>query len=260
MINLLQWNVRSLPVRLPSIQNLISSYKCSIILISETWLLPSRNCFIPHFNLFRQDRTDGYGGVAIAAHTSLNVSLIEINPSLKQLLLENNIDLIGIKIANIDGLPNTSFWSCYSPNDSLITPEVWLSLFQLAEHNSFFTGDLNAHHPAWGFITPARRGDLIYDALNSVNLNIPNNGSPTHVGRPNSTNSCIDLSLTTPNLFWLSTWRIIDDPNGSDHLPIIISVNTTDPNFSPNNRPTVISPLTLNLISIKLIGPFYLNS
>jgi exonuclease III len=98
MVNLLQWNVRSLPARLPSIQNFISSYKCSIILISETWLLPSRNCFIPHFNLFRQDRTDGYGGVAIAVHTSLNVSLIEINPFLKQLLLENNIDLIGIKV------------------------------------------------------------------------------------------------------------------------------------------------------------------
>jgi hypothetical protein len=156
MINLLQWNVRSLPARLPSIQNLIFSYKSYIILISETWLLPSRNCFIPHFNLFRQDRTDGYGGDAIAAHTSFNVSLIEINPSLKQLLLENNIDLIGKKIANIDGLPNTSFWSCYSPNDSPIPPEVWLSLFRLAEHNSFFTGDLNAHHPAWGSITPTR--------------------------------------------------------------------------------------------------------
>lgn len=247
MVNILQWNVRSLPARLPSIQHLVSSYNCSIILISETWLLPSRNCFIPHFNLFRQDRVDGYGGVAIAAHTSLNVSLIEIKPPLKQLLLENNIDLIGLKITNIDGLPNTSFWSCYSPNDSPIPFEVWYSLFQLTDHNSFFTGDFNAHHPAWGSTTSTRRGNLIYDALNSSNLNILNNGSPTHVGRPNSTNSCIDLSLSTPNLFWLSTWRIIDDPNGSDHLPIIISVNVTNPNSLPNNRSTLPNYLSPNL-------------
>jgi len=158
--------------------------------------------------------------------------------------LENNIDLIGLKLTNIDGLPNTSFWSCYSPNDFSIPFEVWYSLFQLADHNSFFTGDLNAHHLAWGSITPTRRGNLIYDTLNSANLNIL--GSPTRVNRPNSTNSCIDLSLTTPNLFWLSTWRIIGHPNGSDYLSIIISVNSINPNFSSNNRPTLHSDLSSN--------------
>jgi len=253
MVNILQWNVRSFPARLPSIQHLISSYKCSVILISETWLLPSRNCFIPHINLFRQDRVDGYGGVAIATHTSLNVSLIEINHPLKQLLLENNIDLIGLKISNIDGSPNTSFWSCYSPNDSPIPFEIWHSLFQLADHNSFFTGDLNAHHPAWGSISSTRRGNLIYDALNSANLNILNNGSPTHVGRPNSTNSCIGLSLTTPNLFWLSTWRI--------YLSLYLSIlQILTPYLITEPPYTVISPPILNSTSIKPIGPFFLNS
>jgi len=65
------------------------------------------------------------GGVAIAVQTSLNLTLIEINPPLKQLLLKNNIDLIGLKITNIDGLPSTSFWYCYSPIDSFIPYEVW---------------------------------------------------------------------------------------------------------------------------------------
>lgn len=51
-----------------------------IIFISETWLFPSRNCIIPHFYSFRQDRVDGNGGVAIASHTSLYITLIEINP------------------------------------------------------------------------------------------------------------------------------------------------------------------------------------
>jgi len=76
-----------------------------------------RKCIIPYFNLFRQDRADGYGGVPIATHSSLNVTLIDINSPLKQGFLDNNIDLIGVTISNINGLPSTSFWSCYIPSD-----------------------------------------------------------------------------------------------------------------------------------------------
>lgn len=140
LINILQWNVRSLPARSPSIQNLLSDSKCSIALLSETWLLPTRKFQIPHFNLFRSDRPDGYGGSAIATHVSLNVREIVINATLKQSFSNHKIDIIGIEVSNLKNLPIISFWSCYIPNDSNISLALWESLFQLTSNNSFIVG------------------------------------------------------------------------------------------------------------------------
>jgi len=52
-VNIIQWNVRSLP----SLQNLLSYHKCSIALLSETWLLPSRSLSIPNFKIYRSDQS-----------------------------------------------------------------------------------------------------------------------------------------------------------------------------------------------------------
>ena len=70
-INIIQWNVRSILARLPSLQRLLSVHKCSIALLSETWLLPSRSFSLPQFKTYRSDRSDGYGGVVIVIHNSL---------------------------------------------------------------------------------------------------------------------------------------------------------------------------------------------
>jgi len=47
--------VRSLPARLPSLQHLLSDHKCSIALLSETWLLPSRALTIPQFKIYKSN-------------------------------------------------------------------------------------------------------------------------------------------------------------------------------------------------------------
>lgn len=238
--NILQWNVRSLPARSPSLQHLLSSSKCSIALLSETWLLPSRKFNIPHFNLFRSDRPDGYGGSAIATHTSLNARVINLNPTLKQSFRDHKIDLTGIEVLNFKNFPVISFWSCYIPNDSKISLALWESFFQLASSNCFIVGDFNAHHPAWGSSFASRRGNMIYNTINSLGLCVLNTGAATHLGRPNCPNSAIDISFCSPNLMWSSTWSSMADPHSSDHFPILISLSQNS--FTTTNTP--INPST----------------
>lgn len=127
-INILQWNVRSLPARLPSLQHLLTSNKCSIALLSETRLLPTCKYNIPHFNFVRSDRPDGYGGIAIATHVSLKVRNIDIQPNLIQTFARFKIDVIGVEIDNGVNISPLSVWSCYIPNDSVIPSNVWNSL------------------------------------------------------------------------------------------------------------------------------------
>jgi hypothetical protein len=64
---------------------------------------------IPHFNIFRSDRPDGYGGSAIATHVSLNVRENVINATLKQSFSNHKIYIIGIKVLNLKNLPIISF-------------------------------------------------------------------------------------------------------------------------------------------------------
>jgi len=100
--NILQWNVRSLTARLPSLQNLLTVQKCSIAIISETWLLPSRLQNIPNFKTYRTDRPDGYGGVAIAIQNSIKFKLIPIDDIFRNRLFNYKIDLIGVVVVVSD--------------------------------------------------------------------------------------------------------------------------------------------------------------
>jgi len=100
--NILQWNVRSITARLPSLQHLLTTHKCSIAILSETWLLPSRTFKLPDFKTFRFDRPDGYGGVAIAIHNSFKTNLIPINDIYRDRLSHHNIDLIGVEVLGSD--------------------------------------------------------------------------------------------------------------------------------------------------------------
>ncbi|KAL4152897.1 hypothetical protein QTP88_000730 [Uroleucon formosanum] len=230
--NIIESSILSLlPARCPSVQHLLASSKCSVALISETWLSPSRNFHIPHFNIFRADQQDGYGGTAIATHSSLKVRPIELNPYLQRVFSVNKINIVGIEVLNIKNHPSISFWSCYIPGDSMISLDVWDSLFKLGTNNFFFGGDFNAHHPAWGSTYTSRRGNIIHDTINSLDLSVLNTGTSTHLGRPNSPNSAIDISFSSPNLIWSTTWHTLTDPHGSDHFPIIITFN-----YNTHNR------------------------
>ena len=228
--NILQWNVRSLIARLLTLQHLLSYNKCSIALLSETWLLPTRLFNIPDFSCFRSDREDGYGGAAILIHKSMRSRSIPIDVITRNSFSNFKIDIVGVEVSLPNSTSPTVFWSCYIPSNTNIPSNIWVSLFSLVKRNSFLGGDFNAFHPAWGSQSISRRGITIYDNICFHGLCILNNGSPTHVGRPGSSDSAIDLSFCSPDLIWTALWSTLDNSHGSDHIPILISLaNQTNP-------------------------------
>jgi hypothetical protein len=86
--------VRSLPARLPSLQHILNDHKCSITLLSETWLRPSRSLSIAQFKTYRFDRSDDYGGIAMAIHKSLKSKLILIGTVTRNRFINLKIDII----------------------------------------------------------------------------------------------------------------------------------------------------------------------
>jgi len=68
-----------------SLWNFIEHEYLDIMIGNESWLSPSiytSKVFPPTYNVYRKDRSDGYGGVFIACHhelTSLHLTLDDSN-------------------------------------------------------------------------------------------------------------------------------------------------------------------------------------
>uniref|UniRef100_A0A2S2R8S6 Endonuclease/exonuclease/phosphatase domain-containing protein n=1 Tax=Sipha flava TaxID=143950 RepID=A0A2S2R8S6_9HEMI len=105
--------------------------------------------------------------------------------------------------------------------------DLWQLLFNFISLFSLLCGDINSFHPSWGSSYSSSRVINIYNTVNSLGLCILNNGSCTHIGHLGSNASVIDLSFSSPDLVWYTTWFTLDDLNGSDHIPILITINSS---------------------------------
>jgi len=137
---------------------------------------------MPGYHIFRQDRKDGYGGVAIAVRRDCQVTNIIINNVLMDQLENIDINLVGVEILTPFPL---QIYSIYIPPHSNITSNIMGEIFNLVRlTNAIIAGDINGHYSAWGSSTCNHRGNLIYSCLSPLNLCLLNNGSHTRINRP----------------------------------------------------------------------------
>lgn len=212
-MNILQWNCHSIIPKFDRLKALLTNHNIDIFCLNETWLVESKFFRIPNFKIIRKDRATAYGGVLIGIHDNIEFNYLDLS-------LHSHIEYVAVSIKKDD------FSFCVIC--IYIPPNTSFSLTQIKEILSniptpfYILGDLNAHNVAWGSERTDGRGTLIMDLIDDLNLNILNDGSFTRVAVPPFHHSCIDLSLCSNFLSMISSWKTIDDPNGSDHLPILI--------------------------------------
>ena len=100
-LNLLLLNIKSVISKRAFLGGLLYKYNPDILAITETWLNPDilSSEFLPsEYNIYRKDRSDGYGGVLLACRNSLNCKILNINTDSEaiacQLLFDNHESLI----------------------------------------------------------------------------------------------------------------------------------------------------------------------
>ncbi|CAH2101808.1 unnamed protein product [Euphydryas editha] len=87
-------------------------------------------------------------------------------------------------------------------------------------------GDFNSHHTSWGSHYSDGFALLLLDLFDDANLCILNDGSPTRRVYPGQNpKSAIDLSLASPSLASMLSWNVLPSTFGSDHFPLILSMN-----------------------------------
>lgn len=82
------------------------------------------------------------------------------------------------------------------------------------------------------------------------------------LGRPNCPDSAIEISFSSPDLNWLTTWYTMTEPYGSDHFPIIISLNIDNHSYRnpQNSNNTLSKQFNLNKDDWKLFSQTISNN
>lgn len=218
----LQWNCRSVVSKKSDLIYLINKYKPRILALQETWLKPGHSFRIPGYACLREDRSDGYNGVAILIKHSLPFTHLPIpNHS-------HEFSIIAVSIENI------CFVSIYIPHPSSHIIQEVADILSTLPKPFIMLGDLNCHHQAWGSSLSNSVGNFLLDLLDLQNLCVLNTGTPTRRTEPGQLVSAPDLSVCTPSLASLFTWETLSLTYGSDHFPIILSFTS---NCSNLNRP-----------------------
>lgn len=207
----LQWNCRSASSKKSDIIYLINKYKPFIFALQETWLKPGAPFRYSGYTCLREDRIDGYGGVALLVKHHLPFSHFPISSH------SNDFSIIAAIVNNI------CYVSIYIPHPSSSIFVELDSIISTLPKPFILLGDFNSQHSSWGSSTTNTYGVSLIELLDSHNLCFLNDGSVTRRTSPNEGSSVPDLSICTPSLASTISWSTLSSSYGSDHFPLLLS-------------------------------------
>lgn len=220
-LKLLIWNSRSIKNKKDELLYMVNQQKVDIMIISESWLLESESFVLPNFNIIRNDREDGRGGICVCIKVSLNYKILEIyySPEI------HNFQYILFQCADIDLI------ALYNPPQTNITALIWNRILRkLTNKYSIVTGDFNINALSNEDNNLTNKFIELQNLMIHHNLICVNDSTPTRLGSLNQSNSSPDLTFCTYNLTPYVTWSVFPDTMNSDHFPIICSIKTSGHN------------------------------
>ena len=221
-LNIFQWNSQSISNKLPELKRFLqdATEQPDILCLQETHLKKEIN--IPSYHIIYNNRKDSNGGgVLVAIKQGLQYSNVDIS----------NQDMISLTIKLQDKYLDVI--NIYFPPGQYIDSSV-IQKYINKDHHTIIMGDFNAHSTLWGSKQTDSRGHQIENFIDEHNLVVLNNKQPTRLHHT-GTLTCIDVTLTNPQMALNSTWSVLEDNLGSDHFPIIINTkkqHTEEPDTS----------------------------
>ena len=127
-----------------------------------------------------------------------------------------NIDVIAIKIFHPYEMVIANV---YIPPNKKVDSTDFTNLFSQLSNTFCIMGDINAHNSSWSISKPNKTGKILQDLIiQTDNLIIMNDGSPTHLSTHNTFTSP-DICICTKNLSSKFYWTVSEDFYSCDHAP-----------------------------------------
>ena len=219
---IVQWNCHGYKTRYRDLRTLLQEYQPSCVSLQETML--GDYCPLPPqgYNIEAHSTTPNPvpgSGLALLVKNNVGYQRLHLNSQLKVLAVR-----AGIK----ENTPVTICNIYISPQEPLVYQDL-LDLVSELPRPFVLNGDLNSRHTLWGDTVCNQHGRVMERLLMSTDLCLLNTGLPTHLHVQTCTSTAIDLSLCSPEIFSDIIWSTADDLYGSDHYPIIMEMNTRQP-------------------------------
>ena len=175
----------------------------------------------PGYQIVRQDRHSATRGGGLAIYIDNRISYENLTLTFET----DNIEKQAVRINTKKG--KVTIFNIYAPPsiaiESIKKIETILNKFP---NNTIIVGDLNSHHSLWGSNIDTNAGKHIAEMLETSNFCVINSGQITRID--DRSESAIDLTIVSDRLSGQAEWEVIQEPCGSDHLPILTTLN-----FSP---------------------------
>ncbi|XP_065091068.1 uncharacterized protein LOC135712034 [Ochlerotatus camptorhynchus] len=226
---ILQHNVQSLrPVDTrEELSQFLSENSVGVALLQEIWLRKEENFRLAHFRLESARRNQGYGGVGILVHETLDYETVQFEDLLP-------VEVVGVKITK--GFFPLTLVSVYVPSGYSPLSEIRSKILELFEKldnmdgEILIGGDFNSHHRSWDpGATNCYKGNLLNSILEPSKFILLNDGTTTCMSTVNRSSTAIDLSLATAGLATKASWEVVPQEFGSNHLSIVIEIASEIP-------------------------------
>lgn len=216
-MKIIQYNCQSLKKNIDTIEFFLNNNSVDICVLSETFSTGDgsfRN--IIDFSFVEKAKDDGYGGVAIFFHKSIEF---------KKIKYISDFDIVIAQTLNLS--PNITICSVYFPPslriDEFNTEIVRLLDFLKDRNNIFLLGDFNARSRKFGDVVDKNRGKNLARVIERSNLWCLNNSSFTFRQDLLSDEGASVADLSFSNHNFAITWEVLNVTLGkSHHFPICI--------------------------------------
>jgi hypothetical protein len=223
---ILQWNCRGFWANFEELKHICHDLNPLVICLQEIKLHASAKSSIKGFSSYHVSSlsVDGIpiGGSAI---------LINNNLSHQRITLQTELQAVAVRVSLAQTISICSIY--IPPRTHFEQRDLDLIISQLPQP-FILLGDYNAHSDLWGNQGLDRSGSIIENFLNSNEICLLNNGSPTYMHPGNGGLTAIDLTFCSPSIFQDLEWSLLRDQHGSDHWPITIELTTPG---NPPNQP-----------------------
>ena len=213
-LKILQWNCNSILPKLPELKMFLNSMDkaADVICLQETYLKEGKTLSLPNYNIERADRKNGNkGGVATLIKKEIPYSTLPVTEGIEEISITIKLHSQPLVITNV-----------YNPPGNKIDKDLYNQLTR--SQNIFLLGDFNAHSALFGGTKTNEAGKDLEEIIDENNLIVLNDRSGTHI-KQNGELSAIDITITNPQLSAKCNWSVHCDSLGSDHYPIITTIN-----------------------------------
>lgn len=228
-LKVIQWNINGLINNYHELQLIIKDYNPDIISIQETHIP------VNHTNIIFPKQYNGFfHNLPNNASAKQGIGIL-VKKTIPHKLLYTNDDIACTAIQISTGI-NLTVACMYIPPHQNFSEQRLKTIINNLSPPFLITGDLNSWSPLWGSTDSNSRGIILENLIFNEDLIVLNNGSPTHFSTHN-TFSNVDITLSSPQLAPLCFWKTLSSLYGSDHYPILITIEKSAVHTKSNWKP-----------------------